>query len=160
VKKLSFIILAVFILFGCANKNEANNKKKNTKKEQEVVWYHNIEKAVEVAKKENKPVLVQFSGSDWCKWCIKLNNEVFHTKEFSDYAKDNLILVNLDFPQYTPQSDEVKNYNRTQLYKYGVRGFPTVLLLDKNGNLVKVTGYQPGGPLAYIKHIKEAYGIK
>ena len=155
-KKISVLLLATFFLFGCANNNQAND---NTSKNG-VVWHTNIEKAIEIGKKENKPVLVQFSGSDWCKWCIKLNNEVLNTKEFGKYAKENLVLVNLDFPRTIPQTDLVKNYNRVQMNKYGVQGFPTVLLLDKTGKLVQQTGYQPGGPVAYIQHIKSAYGIK
>jgi len=157
VKKISVLLLAVFLLFGCA-KNEAANDESKHETNNNLVWHSTIEEAVEVANKENKPILVQFSGSDWCKWCIKLNNEVFFTKGFADYAKDNLVLVNLDFPQALPQTDAVKNYNRTQMRKYGVRGFPTVLLMDKNANVVLQTGYQPGGPSAYIQHIKAAYG--
>ena len=156
-KKISSILLISFlILFGCTN-NKASD---GTTESNNLVWHSTIEEAIKIAQKENKPILVQFSGSDWCKWCIKLNNEVLHTKEFGDYAKDNLVLVNLDFPRSIPQSDEVKNYNRAQMNKYGVRGFPTVLLMDKNGSVVRVTGYQPGGPAAYIQHIKDAYGIK
>ncbi|MBU0475073.1 MAG: thioredoxin family protein [Bacteroidetes bacterium] len=154
-KKISVLLLATFILIGCANNNQANDKSSKNG----LVWHTNVEKAIEIGKKENKPVLVQFSGSDWCKWCIKLNNEVLDTKGFANFAKDNLVLVNLDFP-HAPQTDFVKNYNRMQMNKYGVQGFPTVLLLDKTGKLVFQTGYQPGGPVAYIQHIKAAYGIK
>lgn len=149
-KKLSVLLISTMILFGCAesNANDSNG----------LEWHTNIEKAVELASKENKPILVQFSGSDWCKWCIKLNDEVFNTKDFAKYAKDEMVLVNLDFPRTIAQADEVKEYNRSMATKYGVRGFPTVLLLDKEGNVVKVTGYQPGGPKTYVEHIKEAYG--
>ena len=156
-KKISVLLLAIFLFFGCA-KNEAANDTTKHETNNNLVWHATIEEAVEVANKEDKPILVQFSGSDWCKWCIKLNNEVFFTKGFADYAKDNLVLVNLDFPQAIPQTDAVKNYNRTQMRKYGVRGFPTVLLMDKDANVVLQTGYQPGGPSAYIQHIKAAYG--
>ena len=151
-KILSVLLIATVFLFGCAdsNANDTNGLK----------WFTNVEKAVEIAKKEDKRVLVQFSGSDWCKWCIKLNDEVFNKKDFADYAKDKMILVNLDFPRTIAQTDEVKEYNRSMANKYGVRGFPTVLLLDKEGNLVKKTGYQPGGPNAYVEHIKESYNPK
>ena len=155
-KKISVLLLATFILIGCANNNQANDKSSKNG----LVWHTNIEKAVAIAKKENKPVLVQFSGSDWCKWCIKLNNEVMDTKEFANYAKDNLILVNLDNLRHSPQPEEVTKYNYEQMNKYKIEGYPAVLLLDKNGKLVFETGYQPGGPIAYIQHIKSAYGIK
>ncbi len=154
-KKISVLLIAFLFLFGCSDSNKSTAGDKSDLK-----WYTNIDEAVKVAQKEDKPILVQFSGSDWCKWCIKLNNEVLHTKEFADYAKKNMVLVNLDFPRSIPQSDEVKNYNRSMAQKYGIRGFPTVLLMDKNGNVVRVTGYQPGGPQAYIQHIKDAYKSK
>lgn len=155
-KKISLLIVATFILFGCANNNQASDDSSKNG----LVWHTDVEKAVEIAKKENKQVLVQFSGSDWCKWCIKLNEEVLNTKEFANFAKDNLVLVNLDFPRTIAQTDFVKNYNRMQMNKYGVQGFPTVLLLDKTGKLVLQTGYLPGGPTPYVQHIKEAYGMK
>jgi len=165
VKKISILLLATFILFGCANNNEANDKNdqvlmNNNHDVNGLVWHTNLEKAVEIAKAENKPVLLQFSGSDWCKWCIKLNNEVLFTPGFASWAKDNIVLVNLDFPRTIPQTDEVKNYNRALMNKYGIKGFPTVLLLDKDANVVLQTGYQPGGPTEYIKHIKAAYGME
>lgn len=151
-KKIGILLIVFSFLFGCTDSNDSTAGDKNGLK-----WYSNVEEAVTIAKKVDKPILVQFSGSDWCKWCIKLNDEVFFKKEFAAYAKDNLILVNLDFPRSVPQSDEVKNYNRSIATKYGIQGFPTVLLMDKNGNVVQVTGYRPGGPTSYINHIKEAY---
>jgi len=142
VKKILLLLLSIFLLISCA---------------EDKVWHTNLEEAIEVAKNEDKPILLQFSGSDWCKWCIKLNDEVMFKEEFLDYAKENIILVNLDFPRSIEQTVEKKEYNRTLANKYGIKGFPTVLLLDKNADVVLQTGYQPGGPLAYIQHIKQAY---
>lgn len=168
-KKISALLLVIIILLGCSNNEDKvnNNKTSNqtiekhtSKNTNDLVWHTNLEKAIEVAGKENKPILMQFSGSDWCKWCIKLNEEVMFTKEFADYAKDNIVLINFDYPRSIPQSDATKAYNQEMLNKYGVRGFPTVLLLDKTGKVVKQTGYQSGGPLAYIAHIKDAYASK
>jgi len=163
VKKLSVLLLATFILLGCANNNETNAQllmKTSTHDVNGLVWHINLEKALEIAKAENKPVLLQFSGSDWCKWCIRLNEEVLFTKGFANWAKDNIVLVNLDFPRTIPQTDEVKTYNNSLMKKYGIRGFPTVLLLDNEANVVLQTGYKAGGPTPYIAHIKEAYGMK
>jgi len=160
VKKISILLLTIFLVLSCTDNKKANvqHKSKVTlekKNKSDIVWYSNIEEAVNIAKQKNKPILLQFSGSDWCKWCIRLNNEVLHTKEFSNYAKDNLILVNLDYPRSIPQTEQTKAYNQEMLQKYGIRGFPTVLLLDKNGNVLHQTGYRPGGPIEYIKHIKQ-----
>ena len=162
VKKIAVILIAGLFIFGCAN-NESNAQlvtKTSTHDVNGLEWHTNLEKALEIAKAQDKPVLMQFSGSDWCKWCIRLNDEVLFTKEFANWAKENLVLVNLDFPRTIPQTDEVKTYNRSLMNKYGVRGFPTVLLMDKEANVVLQTGYQPGGPTTYIAHIKEAYSMK
>jgi thioredoxin-related protein len=121
-------------------------------------WLTNMEEASAIAAKENKPILVNFTGSDWCGWCIRLTDEVFAKDSFKKYADNNLVLVKLDFPSKVKQSDETKQYNQKWLEKFGVRGFPTILLLDRDLKLVNKTGYQQGGPEAYIKHIKKLLG--
>ena len=117
-------------------------------------WLTDYEAALEKAKKEKKYVLVDFSGSDWCGWCIKLDKEVFQKKEFQSYAEKNLVMVLLDFPRRTKISSKLKKQNNELMKKFGVRGFPTVLVLSPEGKLVKKTGYQKGGPGSYVKHIK------
>ena len=120
-------------------------------------WMGNIEKALEIAKKEKKQVLIDFTGSDWCPPCIALKKNVFDSKEFKAYAKDNLVLVELDFPRRKKIEAEQKAYNRTQQKKYGIRGFPTVILLDAKGKeLLKSVGYRKGPVSAYINKLKDA----
>jgi thioredoxin-related protein len=123
-------------------------------KEKKLVWNNNLEKAVAIAKKENKAILINFSGSDWCKWCKRLNAEVFSQKEFINYAKKNLVLVNIDFPQYTQQDPKVESYNREVAQMFRVQGFPTVVVIDKNQKLAAYTGYQQGGAQNYVKYLK------
>lgn len=106
------------------------------------------------AQKENKTVLVNFTGSDWCIWCQRLSNEVFTQKEFEVFAKENLILVKIDFPKNIEQSMETKMYNNQLAQRFGVKGFPTIFLLNKNGHVILQTGYQPGGPINYVNHLK------
>lgn len=118
-------------------------------------WDEDYDKALERAAKEGKYVLVDFSGSDWCGWCIKLDQEVFSKQAFKDYAKENLVLVLLDFPRQKSQSKSVQERNQALMRKYGVRGFPTVLVLNPKGEVAGRTGYKPGGPEAYVKHLKE-----
>lgn len=118
-------------------------------------WLTNMEKAATIAKDSDKPILINFTGSDWCGWCIRLTNEVFAKDSFKKYADENLVLVKLDFPSKIKQTDETKAYNEKWLQKFGVRGFPTILLVDKDFNLINKTGYQQGGPEAYIKHLKQ-----
>ena len=121
----------------------------------EEMWMTDFAKAKQSAATNNLPILADFSGSDWCGWCIKLDNEVFSKKEFKAYAKDNLVLFLADFPQQKKQSAKVKAQNQELAQKFGVNGFPTVLLLSSKGEVLAKTGYQKGGAKAYVKHIKE-----
>ena len=114
-------------------------------------WETNYNAALEQAAKENKMVLLDFTGSDWCGWCIKLNKEVFDTKEFAEYAKDSLVLVEVDFPNKKKQSTELKRANQALKEKYGADGFPTIVVLNSEGKEVwKKVGYMGGGPKAWI----------
>jgi thioredoxin-related protein len=118
-------------------------------------WSTDFEEAKKLAAEKNLPILADFSGSDWCGWCIKLDQEVFSKEEFQAYAKENLVLFLADYPNSTPQSDEIKAQNEKLAAVYQIRGFPTVLLLDAEGTVLNKTGYQAGGPAAYVEHIKE-----
>ena len=118
-------------------------------------WYTDLDEAKAVAAKENKPLLVDFTGSDWCGYCIKLHAEVFDKPEFEAFAK-NYVLVELDFPSKKPQPPEEKAKNKATQAKFGVSGFPTVLLLDaKTGEAYgRQSGYGPGsGPKAYLEKL-------
>ena len=119
------------------------------------IWQTNFEKASETAKKEDKFMLVDFSGSDWCGWCVRLDEEVFSKPEFEKFAKENLVCVMLDFPQTTKLEKSLEKQNQALAKKYKVRGFPTVLILNSNGEVVEKTGYQKGGPKKYVSFIKE-----
>lgn len=118
-------------------------------------WLTDFEAAQKLAAEKNLPILADFAGSDWCGWCIKLDNEVFSKDAFKEYAKDNVVLFLADFPSRKPQPEEVKKQNEALKNKYGIRGFPTVLLLNADGTVINQTGYQRGGPEAYVEHIKE-----
>ncbi len=120
----------------------------------ETKWLTDITAAQAQAKKEKKYILIDFSGSDWCHWCVKLEEEVFSKKEFAEYADKNLVLVLADFPRVSNQSEALKKHNQALSKKYGIRGFPTIIILDSEGKKVSQLGYQPGGPEAYIRTIK------
>ena len=123
-------------------------------KQESSSWLTDFNEAKELAKKTNKKILINFTGSDWCGWCIKLDKEVFSKEEFKKWSKDNLVLLKIDFPRYKklPQEISQKNYILSQ--KYGVKGFPTILLTDENGKVVLRTGYKNGGVNSYITHLK------
>ncbi len=118
-------------------------------------WLTDFEAAKKLAAEKGLPILADFSGSDWCGWCVRLDKEVFSQPEFKAYANDNLVLFLADFPNRTPQSDELKAQNEMLYRQYGIRGFPTVLLLNADGSVINKTGYQAGGAAAYVEHIKE-----
>ena len=118
-------------------------------------WETDFEKAKAEAVRRNVPILVNFSGSDWCGWCIRLDGEVFSKDGFKAFAKGNLVLFQADFPMKKKLPEQISKQNKALAEKYGVKGYPTVLLLDKKGKLLARTGYQPGGAKKYVKHIKE-----
>ena len=123
--------------------------------ERQAVWLTDLKEAQQLAEKEKKVILADFSGSDWCGWCIKLDREVFSQAAFKQYAADNLVLVLIDFPRKKWQTPAQKQTNRELAQKYGIQGFPTVLLLNPDGSVIVRTGYRRGGAEAYVTYLKE-----
>ena len=118
-------------------------------------WLTDFNQAKKEAAEKSLPILADFSGSDWCGWCIKLDREVFSQKEFKDFAKDRVVLFLADFPRAKELAAEVKAQNEQLRKAYDVEGFPTVLLLDAGGKVMARTGYRRGGAGAYVDHLKE-----
>jgi len=107
-------------------------------------WSTDYTKALATARSQNKRVLLDFTGSDWCGPCIQLKKEVFSRPEFATYADKNLVLVEIDYPQRKKQSAELVKQNEKLARQYGIdqKGYPTVVLLDPNGKIVReFTGY-------------------
>jgi thioredoxin-related protein len=125
----------------------------------ELNWLTSLPDAEAQAKKENKLVLMDFTGSDWCPWCIKLDKETYSKPAFADYAKTNLVLVKVDFPAHKVQSDELKRANAALAKKYDIEGYPTEIAVKPDGTIVwKHVGYLAGGPAAMIAKLNEAEG--
>jgi len=143
VKQFLSVVIVCLAVMGCQNGISADAS-----------WLTDFEEAKKLAADKNIPILADFSGSDWCGWCIKLDQEVFSKNEFKKYAESNLVLFLADFPAGKKLPDEVAEQNKSLAQKYGIRGYPTVLLLNKDGKVLARTGYQAGGPEAYVKHIK------
>jgi protein disulfide-isomerase len=134
---------------------------------QELTWQTDMNKAMELSKKEKKPLLLFFTGSDWCGWCMRLQKEVMKTPEFTKWANDNVILVELDFPRSTPQTPEIKKQNMELQQTFAIQGYPTVWFVNaskKDGkiNLEKLgsTGYVAGGPSAWLAGADRILGKK
>lgn len=121
----------------------------------EAEWIADFDKAVEVAKAQKKHMLVDFTGSDWCGWCKKLHAEVFAQPEFVAAAPKDFVLVALDYPHAPEIKAKVPNPQRNAelAAKYGIQGYPTIMILSPEGEVVAQTGYQKGGATAYLEHL-------
>ena len=120
-------------------------------------WLINFEEAAKLSIKSGKPILANFTGSDWCGWCIRLNREVFVTPEFKDWASENVILLELDYPRRQQQTDEIKKQNRELQQFFQVRGYPTLHMFNvgiaEGKTQITALGkmsYLPGGPTPWI----------
>ncbi|MDA7896370.1 thioredoxin family protein [bacterium] len=119
-------------------------------------WMHDFEAAKKKAASENKDLFIDFTGSDWCGWCIKLNEEVFQHEPFKKGVADSFILVELDYPRDKSKlSKETIAQNEKLREEYQIQGYPTILLTDAEGRPYAKTGYQKGGPESYVKHLEE-----
>ncbi|MCB9879817.1 MAG: thioredoxin family protein [Planctomycetes bacterium] len=120
------------------------------------LWLQDFAAAKAKAKAEKKDLLVDFTGSDWCIWCKRLDGEVFAKDEFKNSAPDNFVLVKLDFPQdETLVTAEIRAQNEKLQEQYAIQGFPTILLMDHDGRVYAQTGYQQGGPGPYNTMLAE-----
>ena len=118
-------------------------------------WLTNYKQAQEEAKANKKLLLLDFTGSDWCGWCIKLDKEVFSQAEFKDYASKNLVLMEVDFPRRKEISATEKSQNEQLAQQHGIQGFPTIVVLNSDGKKVGELGYTPGGPAAFIAELEK-----
>ncbi len=124
-----------------------------------LVWHTDMNKAISISKKENKPLLLFFTGSDWCGWCIRLQNEVFKTPEFTAWAKEKAVLVELDFPRRKQLDENLRNQNNQLQQLFQVRGYPSIWF-SKEGvsaegktslEQLGSTGYVAGGPTKWLE---------
>ena len=126
--------------------------------QEKLVWHEDLDEAIAVSQKENKPIMLFFTGSDWCGWCIRLQNEVFFKPEFTTWANENVVLLELDFPRKKVQSKELRAQNAQLQKQFQVKGYPTIWFVnaDKNSSgevqLTPIgrTGYVKGGPAPWI----------
>jgi protein disulfide-isomerase len=126
----------------------------------EVVWTTDVPAAIAKAKAENKTVLLDFTGSDWCIWCKRLRSEVFDQPEFAQFAQANLVMVEVDFPQNKPQDPALKQSNEQLAQRFNIKGFPTVVLLNGDGKQIGGGGYVEGGANKFISILEGVPGLK
>ena len=122
------------------------------------MWLTDFSKAQRQARSEKKALLVDFTGSDWCGWCIRLQREVFSKPEFDEYAQKNLVLVEADFPQRKAQSDAQRKANRALAQRFSVEGYPTLVVLDSSGKEMGRLGYETGGTKPFLARLSKLTG--
>lgn len=116
-------------------------------------WLRNYDEALQKAQRESKPIVMFFTGSDWCGWCTKLEKEALDTPEFAQQAGPRFVFLLLDFPIYKAQDATTSQQNRDLQKKYAVRGFPTLVIIDAKQRRIGTTGYRPGGGKQYAEHL-------
>lgn len=120
---------------------------------QSVNWLDSYEQAVTQSKESTKPVLLFFTGSDWCSWCQQLEKEVFNTQDFAQTSSDRFVFLKVDFPLNHSLPANVTSQNKELQRKYDIRRFPTVVIIDSQQRQVGITGYRPGGGKSYSAHL-------
>ncbi|MEY2564829.1 MAG: hypothetical protein QOH88_3022 [Verrucomicrobiota bacterium] len=124
-------------------------------------WNTAYDSALATAKSSHKYVLIDFNGSDWCGPCMEMKKVVFSAPAFATYAKKNLVLLDIDYPQKKKLPDSLKKQNDILAKQYGIdrTGYPTVVLLDPNGKkLGQLEGYggeKPADVIAWIEKLKK-----
>lgn len=149
---LTFIFVVVYSIVNAQNDNFVKAQDDN--------WLVNIDEAYALSKETNRPILANFTGSDWCGWCKKLRAEVFNEPEFKEWASENVILLELDFPRRMQLPEQQQQQNRSLQQAFKVTGFPTIWVFDlnkpNNDNNFQLqaygrTGYLRGGASNYTK---------
>ncbi len=164
-KKLAFI--SILFLLGFTFNASAQT---STEKKDSLVWYTSLPEVHEISKSSNKPIFGFFTGSDWCGWCMKLQRDVFAKKEFIDWAKKNVVLLELDFPRRKQLAPELTQQNSGLQQAFRVSGYPTVWLFttvkDEATNNINITalgslGYPQGAELGKeeVKFLNDANAI-
>ena len=123
-------------------------------------WTTDYEAAKKQAAKEGKDILMDFTGSDWCGWCIRLKKEVFSQDAFKKQAPKHFVLLELDFPRAKKLDAKLMAQNEKLRNEFAIQGYPTIMLTDASGKPYAKTGYQAGGPEKYIAHLDEKRAAK
>ena len=118
-------------------------------------WTTDFEQAKAQADKDHKPMLLFFTGSDWCGWCKKMDKEVFESSAFAQEVGNKFVFVMLDFPMNSKLPEGEQRQNAQLKQRYGVTGYPTVVIVDSKGGFIGETGYRSGGGKAYAQWLEQ-----
>lgn len=118
-----------------------------------ISWSTNYQQSLSETKNGNKAVVLFFTGSDWCSWCSKLEEEVLSKPEFANALQGKFTFVKVDFPVYHKLAPELTSQNQALKKRFSVKSFPTLVVLDSQEHVLGTTGYRPGGPLSFAAHL-------
>ena len=142
-KRILFLLLTILSISCQMNTS--------TTTEPEEIWLTNANKAIILSEETGKPIFAFFTGKEWCSWCKKLERQILSQETFISYAKENLILLELDFPR---GKRDLPQKQIELARKFKIKGYPTVILMDASTNLLGRTGYEAMSPQQYIDHLK------
>lgn len=146
----ALLIGFLLALSGCSENNE---RPKRTSLHD---WKESFPEAVQLSASTGKPIFAFFTGSNWCGYCKALSAEILETDAFAEWAEENLIMLELDFPTNYEQTAEIKDQNKQLAKMYAVQGYPTIIVMDSNGRPIIQLGYEKVTPADYIAKIDSA----
>ncbi len=120
----------------------------------EGIWIVNVDRAKKIAQEKNIRLLLFFTGSDWCGWCAKLHMEVLDDENFQKELVKLFVPVKLDFPRKIKFPEEITKAYNEEIKRYGIRGFPTLIIAEADGTPIAGCGYQAGGPEPYLSMLQ------
>lgn len=151
-KKLN-LILSMFFMAFMMSPIFAQVNNQGSMQVSQIHWYTNYSEALQVAKKDHKHLLLFFTGSDWCGWCKKIQSEVFSDADFIRMAGDKFVFVEVDFPMNKMLPLNIADQNAQLKHKYGITGYPTLVVIRPDETFVAETGYRPGGGRANAEYL-------
>ncbi len=150
-KRWSFIALvAAIIVIGVIQRRQGTVSPAEEAAIARLGWLTDFDTAQARSQVESKPLLIDFTGSDWCPPCMRLQKEVFSKPEFADYAAKNLVLLEVDFPKRKALPPGQQTVNEALRVQFGIEGFPTIILMSPSGKILGRLGSLPGGAPAFI----------
>lgn len=115
-------------------------------------WATKHAEVMEKAQKENKPVILFFTGTGWCTWCVKLEREVLDMPEFANALNNQFLFLKADFPNPSEPAIASSQY-KPLMDRYHVDGFPTLVVVNAKGDELFTMGYEAGGPQKYAEKL-------
>lgn len=121
-----------------------------------VTWHQNLDQARAQAAREGKLLFILFTGKDWCVWCRRLDEEILSSDAFQQWAEGQLVCVELDYPRRGQQAEWLAAQNKQALadYRSDVTSYPTVLLVNPQGDVLLRKGYEPGGAANWLEQVR------